>query len=242
VTDKTSDSDRQGLDDIEPLEDNGNRTVDRQEPEDDYYIRNYVLKDSGSETEPKKTVPPQQAQTEAATVTQTPPPAPKAEPEVAKEVNAVETGAPAFGMRTFTPEPTQTLPTPGTRPVDSSELTREESLTDTLSDLLGSSADIEAAMLVSLDGLAMASALPETMQEDKVAAMSAAILGLGERASAELGRGELKQVFVEGKNGYVFLMSTGGKAVLTALAQRGVKIGLVFYDMKLAARKIADIL
>ncbi|RJQ54514.1 MAG: hypothetical protein C4521_06225 [Actinobacteria bacterium] len=145
-------------------------------------------------------------------------------------------------MRTFTPEPTQTLPTPGTRPVDSSELTREESLTDTLSDLLGSSADIEAAMLVSLDGLAMASALPETMQEDKVAAMSAAILGLGERASAELGRGELKQVFVEGKNGYVFLMSTGGKAVLTALAQRGVKIGLVFYDMKLAARKIADIL
>ena len=82
------------------------------------------------------------------------------------------------------------------------------------------SPDVQAAALVSLDGFTMASALPEGMQEDRVGAMSAAILGLGERAAAELGRGHLSQVFIEGADGYVLLMAAGDRAVLTALADR----------------------
>ena len=64
---------------------------------------------------------------------------------------------------------------------------------------------------MSLDGFTMASALPQGMQEDRVGAMSAAILGLGERAAAELGRGTLSQVFIEGEGGYVVLIAAGDR-------------------------------
>lgn len=122
------------------------------------------------------------------------------------------------------------------------QATREERLAMALNQLMEDSQEIQAAALVSLDGFTMASALPQGMQEDRVGAMSAAILGLGERAAAELGKGALTQVFIEGDDGYVMLISAGGRAVLTCLADTDAKLGLVLYDMRTAAEVIADIL
>jgi len=102
--------------------------------------------------------------------------------------------------------------------------------------------EIKAAALVSLDGFTMASALPESMHDDRVGAMSAAILGLGERAAAELGRGALTQVFIEGDDGYVMLIAAGDRAVLTCIAGIEAKLGLVLYDMRETADLIAEIL
>ncbi len=119
---------------------------------------------------------------------------------------------------------------------------REQRLADALNSLMEDSQEILAAALVSLDGFTMASALPDGMQEDRVGAMSAAILGLGERAAAELGRGRLSQVFIEGDGGYVMLIAAGQRAVLTCLADKEAKLGLVLYDMRGAAGGIAEIL
>ncbi|MDO8848600.1 MAG: roadblock/LC7 domain-containing protein [Coriobacteriia bacterium] len=115
-------------------------------------------------------------------------------------------------------------------------------LAEALDDLMRNDPDIQASALVSLDGFTMASALPAGMQADRVGAMSAAILGLGERAAAELGRGHLSQVFIEGDTGYVLLMAAGERAVLTAMADPAAKLGLVLYDMKSAAERISQIL
>jgi hypothetical protein len=120
--------------------------------------------------------------------------------------------------------------------------TREQQLVGALDGLMDASEDIEAAALVSLDGFIMAAALPEGMHEDKVGAMSAAILGLGERAAIELGRGSLTQVFIEGEGGYVVLIAVGDRAVLTVLAGEQAKLGLVLYDMRTAAETIARLL
>jgi len=122
------------------------------------------------------------------------------------------------------------------------QATREERLAKALDELMHNDRDIQAAALVSLDGFTMASALPQGMQADRVGAMSAAILGLGERAAAELGRGHLSQVFIEGDNGYVLLIAAGDRAVLTAMADPESKLGLVLYDMKVAAENIGRIL
>jgi predicted regulator of Ras-like GTPase activity (Roadblock/LC7/MglB family) len=119
---------------------------------------------------------------------------------------------------------------------------REERLASALDELMVESPDVQAAALVSMDGFTMASALPEGMQEDRVGAMSAAILGLGERAAAELGRGHLTQVFIEGDDGYVVLIAAGSKAVLTTLARTESKLGLVLYDMSQTAETISEIL
>ena len=122
------------------------------------------------------------------------------------------------------------------------QATREELLAAALDELMTNDPDIQAAALVSLDGFTMASALPPGMQPDRVGAMSAAILGLGERAAAELGRGHLSQVFIEGDGGYVLLIAAGERAVLTAMADPTAKLGLVLYDMKATATRIGQIL
>ncbi len=108
---------------------------------------------------------------------------------------------------------------------------RTEQLVDRLRDLQASSGDVEAAAIVSVDGLSMASSLPSDIEEDRVSAMSAAMLSLGERISGELGRGELEQVMVKGVNGYVILTAVGEEAVLTVLARKDAKLGLIFLDV-----------
>jgi predicted regulator of Ras-like GTPase activity (Roadblock/LC7/MglB family) len=93
-----------------------------------------------------------------------------------------------------------------------------------------------------VDGLIIASALPPEVEEDRVSAMSAAMLTLGERIAGELGRGALNQVYVRGDRGYVILMSTGNDAVLTAICSSDAKLGLVLLDMNRAAADLAKII
>lgn len=108
---------------------------------------------------------------------------------------------------------------------------RTEQLVERLRDLQASSGDVEGAAIVSVDGLSMASSLPGNVEEDRVSAMSAAMLSLGERISSELGRGQLEQVFIKGERGYVILTSVGEEAVLTVLARPEAKLGLIFLDV-----------
>lgn len=118
---------------------------------------------------------------------------------------------------------------------------RTDEMVERLRALQRSTPDIEASAVVSVDGLIMASALPPEVEEDRVSAMSAAMLSLGERIARELGRGALDQVYVRGENGYVILMSVGTEAVLTAMCRKEAKLGLVFLDMKRTAAELARI-
>jgi predicted regulator of Ras-like GTPase activity (Roadblock/LC7/MglB family) len=118
---------------------------------------------------------------------------------------------------------------------------RTEQMVSRLKELQSSTSDIEASAVVSVDGLIMASSLPADVEEDRVSAMSAAMLSLGERIASELGRGVLDQVYIRGDNGYVILMSVGEEAVLTALARSDAKLGLIFLDMKRAAEDLVKL-
>ncbi|MBU0511224.1 MAG: roadblock/LC7 domain-containing protein [Chloroflexi bacterium] len=111
-----------------------------------------------------------------------------------------------------------------------------------LRDLQASSPDIEASAVVSVDGLTIASAMPQDVEEDRVSAMSAAMLSLGERIASELGRGTLDQVYIKGEDGYVVLMSIGEEAVLTALARKQAKLGLIFLDMRRATEDLTKLI
>jgi len=111
-------------------------------------------------------------------------------------------------------------------------------MVERLRDLQASSPDVEASAVVSVDGLTMASALPNDVEEDRVSAMSAAMLSLGERIANELGRGGLEQVYIKGESGYVILTSVGNQAVLTVLAREQAKLGLLFLDMRRAAEDL----
>ncbi len=119
---------------------------------------------------------------------------------------------------------------------------RNEQMVERLRDLQVSSPAIEAAAIVSVDGLSIASSLPQGVEEDRVSAMSAAMLSLGERIATELGRGMLDEVYVKGEKGYVILRAVGEEAVLTVLARQQAKLGLLFLDMRRAAEELSTIL
>jgi hypothetical protein len=119
---------------------------------------------------------------------------------------------------------------------------RNQLIVERLRELQATSPDIEASAVVSVDGLTIASALPQGVEEERVSAMSAAMLSLGERISDELGRGMLEQVYIKGLSGYVVLMSVGEDAVLTALAREQAKLGLIFLDMRRAAQDLSKLI
>ncbi|MBN2045766.1 MAG: roadblock/LC7 domain-containing protein [Anaerolineales bacterium] len=119
---------------------------------------------------------------------------------------------------------------------------RTQKLVDRLRDLQASSPDVEGSAIVSVDGLSIASALHQEIEEDRVSAMSAAMLSLGERIATELGRGSLEQVYIRGENGYVLLMAVGEEAVLTVMARKEAKLGLILLDMKRAVQDLGSLI
>jgi len=118
---------------------------------------------------------------------------------------------------------------------------RSDLLKSTLSELNGTSPDIEASAIISTDGLMMAAMLPADLDEDRVGAMGAAMLSLGDRTSLELARGSLEQVLIKGSDGYVLMTHAGKDAVLSVLAKPTARLGLIFLDVKRAAEAISKV-
>lgn len=104
-----------------------------------------------------------------------------------------------------------------------------------LRDLQATAPDIIASAVVTADGLSLASALPSDVEEERVAAMSAAMLSLGERIAQELQRGGMEEVYIRGAEGLVLLTAVGRDAVLTALSRSEAKLGLMLLEMRRAA-------
>lgn len=115
-------------------------------------------------------------------------------------------------------------------------------LVSILTELNGSSSDIEASCVISIDGLMMAAVLPTSMDEDRVGAMSAAMLSVGNRTAQELARGELEQVLIKDNAGYVLMTYAGADGVLTVLIKSSAKLELIFLDVKRAAEHISEML
>lgn len=113
--------------------------------------------------------------------------------------------------------------------------TRTTQMVSRLRDMQATAPDIIASAVVTADGLSLASALPSEVEEERVAAMSAAMLSLGERISVELQRGTLEDFYIRGDQGYVLLTAVGRDAVLTALSRSESKLGLILLEMRRAA-------
>ncbi|TBR60711.1 diacylglyceryl transferase [Mastigocladus laminosus UU774] len=101
-----------------------------------------------------------------------------------------------------------------------------------IQNFVSATSDIQGATLVSPDGLSLAAVLPTGMDDDRVSAMSAAMLSLGERIGSELSRGNIDRIYVEGTKGYGILTSCGEDAVLLILASESAKQGMLMLEIK----------
>jgi len=121
-------------------------------------------------------------------------------------------------------------------------MSRSEQISKLLKSITSSSPDVEAAAIVDNDGLMIASALPGGTEDDRVAAMSAALLGMSERIARELSRGDFQLVMIRGTDGFTVLMRCGPDAVLSVLAAPTAKLGLIFLDTTRGAKEIARLI
>ncbi|MBD2460050.1 roadblock/LC7 domain-containing protein [Oscillatoria sp. FACHB-1407] len=117
-----------------------------------------------------------------------------------------------------------------------------EKLTHVLQNFVTSTNDVQGAAIVTPDGLPLAASLPGGMDEERVSAMSAAMLSLGERIGSELARGGIDRIFVEGDKGFGILTSCGEDAVFLVLANQSAKQGLLMLEIKRALSELKAIL
>lgn len=121
-------------------------------------------------------------------------------------------------------------------------MARTDQLNRILRSLQSSTPDIEASALISDDGLMIASALPQHLDEVRVAGMSSTLLSLGTRAATELERGSLQQVLIRGNKGYAVMVKASEGTMLLVLTTENAKLGLIFLDTSRAVKEIASVL
>ena len=121
-------------------------------------------------------------------------------------------------------------------------MSRAEQIVKVIKTLATTTPDVEASAVIDNDGLVIASALPSDVEDDSVAAMSAAILGISERIAGELRRGLFELVMVRGGDGYLILTRCGPDAVLAIMASKNAKLGLIFLDVTRTAKEVARLL
>lgn len=106
-----------------------------------------------------------------------------------------------------------------------------------LKSFVSSTAEVQGAALVSMDGLPLYTALPAGTEENRVAAMAAALLALGERTLRELQRGALEQLYVKGSEGYILILRAGPDAVLEVMTSNQAKLGLILLEAARCAQE-----
>ena len=119
---------------------------------------------------------------------------------------------------------------------------RQAQILEVLKEMKKENPNFAALAVVTPDGLPMSSLLPDDVEEDRVAAISATLSSLAERASNELKMGKLEQTYAKGENGYILVMSIKGVATLLAVTDKNAKLGMVMFNMKEGIRKIEKIL
>ncbi|MCP4110590.1 MAG: hypothetical protein GY749_34550 [Desulfobacteraceae bacterium] len=111
-----------------------------------------------------------------------------------------------------------------------------------LEDLLTGTQDVTGVAVIDMDGLLIASALPEETDEGNIAAMSASILSIGEKTVTELWKGDISRILIEGEDGYILLVQAGEDSMLLVMTRKKIKLGMLFFMAKHAAKKIESAL
>ncbi len=118
---------------------------------------------------------------------------------------------------------------------------RIEKMNSILRELRNGLLEVEAAVLISSDAMALASDLSDEADEEMISALSASVLGMGERAARDLKRGTLDQVYVKGDQGYLLVVHCGPDALLSLLVRPEAKLGIVFMEAKRTAEELAEL-
>ncbi|TXT55199.1 MAG: hypothetical protein BAJATHORv1_40109 [Candidatus Thorarchaeota archaeon] len=118
----------------------------------------------------------------------------------------------------------------------------QEKLRQIMEEATSLATGIRAWMLLSKEGLPIASAVPHGLEEAEIAAMAASILGVADLAAERMDQGMLEEILLTNQQGLMIMKSAGEKAILVLAANKGMKTGLLVYAAKTACENIAPML
>jgi len=90
--------------------------------------------------------------------------------------------------------------------------------------LLGEIPETQSALIVSTEGRPIAYRLPQGTDETRVAAITAALFSLSERAIIEMGKGDIDQIYIKGREGYLVVTQAGPNAVMTVSTTKDARL------------------
>jgi hypothetical protein len=105
----------------------------------------------------------------------------------------------------------------------------KSSLEELLKDIMDNVDGVKAAQLTADTGQPLASILPSTTDDMRLAAMTAALCSLSERAIGEMGLGEFEQSYIQAKKGYLLILHAGEDQILTVSTTKDVKLAPILY-------------
>ena len=113
-------------------------------------------------------------------------------------------------------------------------------LKDVLDELILHNPNILSALVVSDDGLNVASGIPHHA-DDGVALTASDLVDMAKDFSERLEQGRLTRILLEGEKRTTVVMNAGKRTILVVLITADEKLGLVTLAMRRAANQIAAI-
>jgi predicted regulator of Ras-like GTPase activity (Roadblock/LC7/MglB family) len=113
-------------------------------------------------------------------------------------------------------------------------------LKEILEELVARNSDIMSAIVVSDDGLNVASGIPHT-DDDSVALVASDLIDMAREFSSRLRQGKLSRILLEGEFRTTVVVDAGDHTVLAVLIPAEAKLGLITLSMRQAADQIAAI-
>ncbi len=83
---------------------------------------------------------------------------------------------------------------------------------------------IKAVILLSIEGLPIASTLPRDINKSQLSALSATILAVGKRGNTEMNNGEFNHLYIKGSEGDILVFQLSKFEVLVILTKENVNI------------------
>ncbi len=102
--------------------------------------------------------------------------------------------------------------------------------------------NIEGSAVVARNGLMIASDLPRDVDERRLGAMSATMMGAVETAAITLNKGTIKRVTAEIEKAILITMGAGKKAILVVSATPNANLGMLMVEMEERVKNIREII
>ncbi len=102
--------------------------------------------------------------------------------------------------------------------------------------------DLKGVLLATSEGMPLVHSMSEKDDPGRVAALAAAVSGLGRRVTESLASGACQEVCVLGSEGQMLLYAAGPKAVLALLGPANLNMALVQMAARTAAHQIVQAL